>query len=515
MNELFECYYYSLFESTSLYDPYNEYSFVEANKRRRGDVERRNSEKLENRFAAPAVKKIYVKANGDPRSKRPKLFIWRQWQTPTLAGLRAEVAPYVGLESSSAIYDINGHRIYSEDEIQDFGTYYILGDEQLLIPDSEDEYEEEYRESFTRGGRITSLSAPEMLTSRQSLYDTAPSVMTPPPRPYQSEQVSSEIQRKFPAQIPSTSQNKNPDIRGSIAALSDGEMYERYYRDAVSTSKSRSTGTKRNKRQKLRTGTNNNTSRYDDGRSRRDSRRYTDDDDDRYGRRQNDGYVSNAERSRTRNQGTLVSRSRSANGDYLRDEFISEFDTDYTKRRDQEALAKHRQKQSNLTRSSSDAIYNRRDQTHPDAYIIYVFLNGEGMDCQHMHFQKKQLAKGMNYILELVARRFNVNPTKLCDMDGRKITEPSQLMSRGAYVLVAAGQSFRDTWYFLPDNAIDTSSDRNRVEERSDQRDRLLQRREKRERAKLKSQKSQATSQRTRYVQDTVTPGRKFGNSFI
>lgn len=43
---------------------------------------------------------------------------------------------------------------------------------------------------------------------------------------------------------------------------------------------------------------------------------------------------------------------------------------------------------------------------------ISVFLNGQGMECQHMHFQKKQLAKGMNYILELIARRFNVNPSK-------------------------------------------------------------------------------------------------------
>ncbi|KAK6060245.1 hypothetical protein COOONC_02100 [Cooperia oncophora] len=156
------------------------------------------------------------------------------------------------------------------------------------------------------------------------------------------------------------------------------------------------------------------------------------------------------------NLNTQAIRSRSANDDYRNDEFVSDFDTDDSKRRDKQALAKHRRKYLNAPRSSSEVIYNRRDQTHPDAYIIYVFLNGHGMECQHIHFQKKQLAKGMNYVLELVARRFNVNPMKLCDMDGRKITEPSQLMSRGAYVLVAAGQSFRDTWYFLPDNAIDT-----------------------------------------------------------
>nr|CDJ88202.1 Protein C56E6.4 [Haemonchus contortus] len=139
------------------------------------------------------------------------------------------------------------------------------------------------------------------------------------------------------------------------------------------------------------------------------------------------------------------------------------------------------------------------------------------MECQHMHFQKKQLAKGMNYVLELIARRFNVNPMKLCDMDGRKITEPSQLMSRGAYVLVAAGQSFRDTWYFLPDNAIDTSTNQERVEDRMDQRDRLLQRRERRERAKLKSQKAVTKTEKTstdRYRLETVQPGRRFGNTY-
>ncbi|KAL6724833.1 hypothetical protein Aduo_019688 [Ancylostoma duodenale] len=499
--------------SSSLYDPYNEYSFVALNKRRRGETERRNSEKLENRYSAPPVKKIYVKANGDPRSKRPKLFIWRQWQTPTLAGFRAEVAPYVGLDSASAIYDINGRRILSEDEIKDFGTYYILGDEELLIPDSDEEYEEEYRESLTRAGRITSMSAPEMLTSRQSLYDNAPAPPTPPPKPYQSERVASaEVQRKLPSQAPSTSRAKNPSRRDSVPAWSDWDEYEKYYRDAIGPTSQPSR--KKNKRYKTRQN-NNVSSRYDEGYQRRDSRRYYDDDDDRFGCRANDGYVSSDDRYRNRNP-TLASRSRSANGDYRQDELVSEFDTDDTKRRDREALAKHRQKQSNLTRSSSDVIYNRRDQTHPDAYIIYVFLNGQGMECQHMHFQKKQLAKGMNYILELIARRFNVNPSKLCDMDGRKITEPSQLMSRGAYVLVAAGQSFRDTWYFLPDNAIDTSSDRDRVEERNDQRDRLLQRRERRERAKLKSQKSKERNQRNdrNKYQDTVTPGRRFGNSY-
>lgn len=103
-----------------------------------------------------------------------------------------------------------------------------------------------------------------------------------------------------------------------------------------------------------------------------------------------------------------------------------------------------------------------------------------------MNFQRKQLEKGMNYVLELIARRFNVNPGKLVDMDGRKVSEVTQLMSRGSYVLIPVGQSFRDTWYFLPDNAIDTSTNKAMIEERSAQRDRLLQRRLKQEQKKQK-----------------------------
>ncbi|VDM36586.1 unnamed protein product [Toxocara canis] len=78
------------------------------------------------------------------------------------------------------------------------------------------------------------------------------------------------------------------------------------------------------------------------------------------------------------------------------------------------------------------------------------------MESQFMKFQRAQLEKGIKFVLELIARRFGVKPGKLCNMDGQRIREVSDLMSRGAYVLIPVGQSFRETWYFLPDNAIDT-----------------------------------------------------------
>lgn len=148
-----------------------------------------------------------------------------------------------------------------------------------------------------------------------------------------------------------------------------------------------------------------------------------------------------------------------------------------------------------VRRSKSAAIYNRRDQTNPGAYIIYAFLNGQGLHCQHVSFNRSQLEKGLPFILELVARRFHVKPSKLVNMDGARIYDVSELMSRGAYVLIPVGQSFRDTWYFLPDNAIDTSSDMERVKLRSQQRDRYIQ---KQEAKKYKQQKMKHTTESRR-----------------
>lgn len=41
-------------------------------------------------------------------------------------------------------------------------------------------------------------------------------------------------------------------------------------------------------------------------------------------------------------------------------------------------------------------------------------------------------------------------------MDGKRIRKVDELISRGAYILIPMGQAFRKTWFFLPDNAINT-----------------------------------------------------------
>ncbi|WKY14481.1 hypothetical protein Q1695_000206 [Nippostrongylus brasiliensis] len=499
---------------TSSYDPYNGVSFVELNKQRRNDSERRPSEKIENRYSQPAVKRIYIKANGEAKSKRPKLFVWRRWQSPSLAGLRADMAPYVGLDMASAIYDVNGQRITSEDQIREYGTYYVVGDEDLFIPDSDDDYDSgKQREWLTGAGRATSMSAPNMVASRQSLYDGAPSPPTPPPKPFQSDNVTTERLKHRAATAQNTTVSARKLARpNSVNAMNDWDEYEKFYKDAITSTSSNTRKKSQNRRYEARPQYDN---RRDDEFNKRHMRRYYDENGDG-GHPASDGYQSNDDRFRQKSKNNQLNRSRSANDFYSNDDFVSDFDTELNRRKDKEALAKHRQNQSKQLRSSSDAIYNRKDQTHPDAYIIYVFLNGQGMECQYLNFQKKQLAKGMSYVLELIARRFNVNPSRLCDMDGRRITDPSQLMSRGAYVLVAAGQSFRDSWYFLPDNAIDTSSNQQRVDDRNDQRDRLLQRRERRERAKLKSRKMRENKESNYRTQrtETVVPGRRFGSTY-
>jgi hypothetical protein len=41
-------------------------------------------------------------------------------------------------------------------------------------------------------------------------------------------------------------------------------------------------------------------------------------------------------------------------------------------------------------------------------------------------------------------------------MDGTKVENIKELMTRGAYVLVPAGENFHECWYFMPDYAVDT-----------------------------------------------------------
>ncbi|CAI2343462.1 unnamed protein product [Caenorhabditis sp. 36 PRJEB53466] len=401
---------------------FNEISYVELNKRRRGDGARHEGDKLVNRMNRPKVKKIYVKRNGEDIYEKPKLFVWRQWQSPRLDQLLEDIGPYVGMDDgASAIYTLEGEEITDPDEITDLGTYYVAGDESLMLPETANprrssDPDVAYSRMENNQSRYTSLSAPEFYTSN-SVRSTYPANIavppTPPPRPYTAVQTTK------------TRKTKTRDV--------DMSQYDSYYDDALQ-----------------------------DAKNRRDA-------------------------NEPKNFDTTM--------DFFEgNPHSSEFDNEETIRKDKAALEKHRQKQAQRSRRLSTMIFNRRDQTHPDVYLIYVFLNGQGMECQFMNFQRKQLEKGMNYVLELIARRYSVNPGKLVDMDGRKVGEVTQLMSRGAYVLVPVGQSFRDTWYFLPDNAIDTSSNKVMIEERSAQRDRLLQRRLK------KDQKTKKTAGRSKSV---------------
>uniref|UniRef100_A0A0K0DNN1 Doublecortin domain-containing protein n=1 Tax=Angiostrongylus cantonensis TaxID=6313 RepID=A0A0K0DNN1_ANGCA len=162
------------------------------------NIEHRHIGKYENSIRKPPMKKVYVKANGDSRGKRPNLFKWKRWQSPTLDEFCADVAPYVDLDTATAIFDINGRRITSENHIRSFGTYYIVGNEERVLyvvfrhekpkssltfyhnfnndfeavnftfsPDSGGDYEEEYYKSRPKTGRVTSMSVSEIVPSRE------------------------------------------------------------------------------------------------------------------------------------------------------------------------------------------------------------------------------------------------------------------------------------------------------------------------------------------------------------
>ncbi|PAV86026.1 hypothetical protein WR25_26512 [Diploscapter pachys] len=399
------------FITSSFYDPYNHVSYVEINKRKRGDFyERRHSQKLENRTGKPPVKRLYVKRNGDEKNRKPKLFVWRVWQSPSLKNLLEDVGPYVGLDDGAvAIYDTRGNRITSEDDLIDNNTYYVTAP----IPQTALDLQTDTVAIYTVVGiqmphvNMTMATAVVIHIMTVTLHSQLRNIRTRGTRYMIQTRRRSDDKLQKQAKI---KRNKKKSItpkkireifkgpnQDKVPEAEEIDEYKRYYRDAVAM---RSTG-----------------------------------------------YSRGVRRSRS-TQDYYRDTSDYHNNDHLSSSDFHDVDA---AEKDRRAIEKHRD----------------------------VFLNGQGMECQCINFNRKQLEKGMHYTLELIARRFNVNPGKLCDMDGRKMSEVSDLMSRGSYILVPVGQSFRDTWYFLPDNAIDTSSSQSKIDERSAQRDRLIQRKEK------------------------------------
>uniref|UniRef100_A0A1I7X6E1 Doublecortin domain-containing protein n=1 Tax=Heterorhabditis bacteriophora TaxID=37862 RepID=A0A1I7X6E1_HETBA len=452
----------SMSASPSSYNPYNQVSYVELNKRRRGEPPRDPDDRIENRIKRPAIKKIYLKRNGEVRSKR------------------------------------NGFRITHEDSIRELDTYYVTSDETLVIPEAEQEYSDHRSTGRIRGTknnsrvpRHTSMSAPEYSTqSRHSLYDggelMGPLVtsnlldyllggmqwrsMTYSPLYFPNRR---SILKYSPNPRKNLTKRKNKSLNYDDVVSSDIKEFEKFYIEAISST--------------------DRPIKKQEERSSRKALPLV-----KSGKQQS----KNAKPTNTGQEIHNATQSR----------VTSDFDHENAFQRDRQVLAKHKEKISSMTRSNSAVIYNRRDQTYPDAYIIYVFLNGQGLECQHINFQKKQLEKGMHYVLELIARKFNVNPLKLCNMDGKKITSTADLMSRGAYVLVAAGQRFRESWYFLPDNAIDTGSNRENSEQ-NPQRDQRIKQKNKKQIAKeslLKSSENRSEGPHQKH-HETVAPGMKFG----
>ena len=55
-----------------------------------------------------------------------------------------------------------------------------------------------------------------------------------------------------------------------------------------------------------------------------------------------------------------------------------------------------------------DTIFNRLNHN----LLIYVFLNGDGLKPQHVNFTKSQTELGMKSVLEVVAKKFDIAPSK-------------------------------------------------------------------------------------------------------
>uniref|UniRef100_A0A1I7XXN1 Doublecortin domain-containing protein n=1 Tax=Steinernema glaseri TaxID=37863 RepID=A0A1I7XXN1_9BILA len=370
------------------YDPFaNNISFLEINKRRRGESDRREEDRIYNR-RPPAVKKIFLRRNDDFSSK-PKRYIWKPWQTRDLHRLVADVGSFLGVEARE-LYDESGRKITDIRQIGDGATYTVVGDEHF---DRGAPSEASSRVKRTKSRAVTEDYE---RAYREAMKDNAAYSID------YSDDAPPRIKSKGWRLRCSDSSDSGPEATDFYEDDWSSNAYiEQYYRSQPTTAPSRHTDPGR--LVCLRTS-----SRAETG------------------------------PSRAKDDSVLDYRvNRQGAGD---------------------GGSKKVPQRNRARRPRSAVIYNRRDQTHPEANIIYVFLNGRGIECRHVRFQKAQLQRGFNYILELIARGYSVNPGRLCTMDGKRIRRVEDLITRGAYILVPVGQNFRDTWYFLPDNAIDTSS---------------------------------------------------------
>ncbi|CAJ0948595.1 unnamed protein product, partial [Mesorhabditis belari] len=445
--------------SPAMYDPYNYVSFVELNKRKRGDYyDRPESQRLENRTNRPAVKRIYLKKNGDDSPGKPKLYIWRQLQAPSLDQLTESAGDFVGLHDAMILYDRDGRRIMHEEDIHENGTYYVAGDESF-DPPAESIHHKSGK--YSRDGDDELVKEDELLGKARDYEDAYREALSTPALSIITDQ-------------PSTSRKQETEPNGY-----DYYSNERHARSAKTRGKD--------------DYYDDYDRRYSGGKSR--GREFDDYDDYDSRNKQHSAPAAYHREKYSSKPKSRRARSTSSAKRELEDSMISDFHDDEAELRDRLALEKHKQK-NRYARSHSAQIFNRKDQTNPNAYIIYVFLNGNGMDCQYVDFSRSQLEKGMPYVLELCARKYKVNPARLVNMDGKKIVEVSDMMSRGAYVLIPVGQNFRDTWYFLPDNAIDTSADVDKVRARSAQRDRYIQKKERDDRRKTSHKRSKSSDYR-------------------
>lgn len=119
-------------------------------------------------------------------------------------------------------------------------------------------------------------------------------------------------------------------------------------------------------------------------------------------------------------------------------------------------------------RPPSQRLVNRKA---PESLYIYVFLNGNGIKPKMLCFTPIQLKKGMPWFLEQIAVAFNIYAKYLVRMDGITVANPQELINRGAYIVIAQGEKYRDTWYYLPRTAKDTSEDADQSNESNKQAD--------------------------------------------
>jgi len=156
------------------YDPFtNRVSFIELNKKRRGEFNHTPEERFHNLGRRPRTISIYIRRNGDHYSK-PKKFIWRVWRSNRINDLLEEAGHHLDMDHlPDVIYNSSGRIVRRPDEITDGQTYTFARENETY----------DHRRLNASDNMSKSPKSDDASVNEDDIYAFTPTILMGPPSP--------------------------------------------------------------------------------------------------------------------------------------------------------------------------------------------------------------------------------------------------------------------------------------------------------------------------------------------